>query len=127
MPCNGVAVMTAQLRERDKEVERLINLLNEVCIPLSLEGNDAQGITRLTVNIPLPQGGYLPVRVAIEPGGKVTAITQTGTYEQGKEILTQLVATTLKAQGIRLEGVRFEAHTHEGEAPQLAYNQQQVA
>lgn len=126
MPCDGVAVMTAQLKERDQEVERLMDLLNETRIPISIEGDDARGVTRFTVSIPLPQGGYLPVRVAVEPGGKVTAITQTGTFEQGKEILTQLIATALQAKNIQLDNVRFEAHTHEGNAPQLAYNQQQM-
>ena len=126
MPCNGVTVLKAQLQKRDRQAQELIDLLNEARIPLVMEGTDVEGVVRLVVHLPLHPGAFLPVRVAIEPGGKVTAITQTGTFEQGKQVLTRFVQHTLQAQGVQLQGVQFEAHTHAQEAPQLAYSQQQI-
>lgn len=126
MPCDGVAVLKAELKKRDEEVQQILDILNEVQIPVVMESVMGDAVIRFSVSIPLPQGGFFPVRVAVTPGGQVTAITRTGTFEQGRQMLLQLVEKTLKARGVRLEGVKFEAHVHQGVSPQLAYNQKQV-
>ena len=80
----------------------------------------------MRVQVPLPGGRVFPIRMAIAPGGRVTAITQTGTFEQGKAVLLHIIEKTLKTKGIQLENVRFESHVHQGVAPQLAYNQRRT-
>ena len=80
MPCDGVAVLKAELKKRDEEVQQILDILNEVQIPVVMESVMGDAVIRFSVSIPLPQGGFFPVRVAVTPGGQVTAITRTGTF-----------------------------------------------
>ena len=74
-----------------------------------------------TIKLSVVIGG-LPVNVAIERDGKVTAITQSGTFEQGKQVLEALVVEALKARGVNLNDIKFEQHRHDHHAPRLAYS-----
>ena len=117
-PCDGIAVMIAQLvADQEFAATEIVELLRSYGLQAEPR-KDAQGIIRMRVNL-----AGLPVKVAIEPGGKVTAVTQGGTFAQGKKALEKLVVQALKARGVKMGNVKFETHVHaQGRAPRLAYN-----
>jgi len=113
MPCNGVAVMQALARkEALADVLELIKEFNIVAQEVT-----AAGIVKISVII-----GGLPVNVAIERDGKITAITQSGTFEEGKKVLEAMIVEALRLRGVNISDLKFEQHRHDHQAPRLAYS-----
>lgn len=117
MPCDGVVVLQFSLEKQNEAVREVLEALG----PYVVQRQTDKGIVKLAVALPLPQGGTMPVKIAVAPGGRITAITQTGTFEVGKEVLQRWLAQ-LKASGVKTTGVKFESHRHDHHAPQLAYS-----
>lgn len=120
MPCDGVAVMQFQL---DRQAEAKKDVL-EVLRPYIVDTKTINGVIKMAVALPMPNGQRMPVRIAIEASGRITAITTTGTFEVGKGTLEQWVKS-LQAKGVSISGLSFEQHRHDHHAPQLAYTQAQ--
>ena len=118
MPCDGVSVLTAMLRDRDETVAELLKLIGPAVV--QQPKTDKNRVIRMALALPMHNGQLLPVKLAIEPGGRITAITQSGTFEIGKDTLEKWLAS-LKAQGVNFEGIKFETHHHNHNAPKLAY------
>jgi len=114
MPCQGIAVLTA-LTEDVKEALRAVDIF-------AISSERIGNIVHIEAQVPLADGGAMPVKVAIEQDGRIAAITQTGTYELGVKTLQQLVVT-MQALGVSIDDVNFESHMHDHQAPQMAYSQ----
>ena len=112
MPCDGITVLNA-LTEQQEDV---LTELRKIAVGREQQAN---GIVKMTIAMPTPNG-ILPVKVAVERNGKITMITQQGTFEVGVQALKSWIAL-LGARGISLSGVKFETHRHDQQAPQLAY------
>jgi hypothetical protein len=115
MPCDGITVLMATV----EEVEEAIKTIGVFSAPWYAEAN---GTVKMDIVIPLPGGGVMPAKVAIEENGKITAITQSGTYEIGVEALKQMILA-LQTSGVSIDDINFESHSHEMHAPQMAYSQ----
>ena len=124
MPCNGIAVLNFRLQQ---QAEQATNELTALVRPF-LKGEpkkDQRGITRMDILMPMPDGSLMPAKVAIDQLGRVTLITQAGTFEQGKELLLKWLKS-LRSQQVSFSGEKFETHRHDNIAPLLAYNQAQA-
>jgi len=120
MPCDGIAVLTATL-EQAQQADLIEQALGAAVKARLL---DRSGTLLLQVALPLPPGGTMPVKIAVKRSGRITAITTSGTFEVGRDVLLAWL-TQLRAGGIKTAGVRVETHRHDHHAPQLAYTAQQ--
>ena len=118
MPCNGIAVMNA-ITDQQEEI------LDEIRKLMVGEEQRTRGVIKLNIVVPMAGGGVMPVKVAIEQNGKITAITQKGTFEVGVDVLKKWIAS-LNAKGVKLDVNSFETHHHDHHAPQLAYTAKAV-
>lgn len=57
--------------------------------------------------------------IVISPGGEVTVVTREGSFEEGAEKISALLAA-LEALGVKSESVKFERHRHDKEKVSLA-------
>ena len=115
MACHGVAVLQFELdltAQKDAVAD-----LEKTLQPL-IRQRTQQG-TKIILVLAL---GRLSARAAIDVTGKVTAITDNGTFIEGKAALQQFVVAAARAQGITISGERFETHRHDKAAPQQAYS-----
>lgn len=119
MPCDGVAVAMFERDTRNNALDEIKTLIAGMKttgldnINLALAGDIA-----FMVGIPTA-GGILPVKIGISRAGKVTMITQGGTFDGGKKALEDVILKALKERAV---GLRFETHRHAGVAPRLSYN-----
>ena len=118
MPCNGIAVMNA-ITDQQEEI------LDEIRKLMVGKEQRTRGVIKLNIVVPMAGGGVMPVKVAIEKNGKITAITQKGTFEVGVDVLKKWIAS-LNAKGVKLDVNSFEPHHHDHHAPQLAYTAKAV-
>jgi len=124
MPCDGVVVARTRLKERNRQLQQAIQQLRAAGVPVPKI--DLRQPIRLT--LPATEKQPLPVQLSIDMAGQVTAITTTGTYEQGKKLF-RFLFTLLQSKGLRLDEPTFESHRHD-RAQQLqdqaAYNLQGI-
>ena len=113
MPCDGITVMRAQLQQ--EQLAEVVQILQGLNVKIN-KGN--LGFSTIFASVVI---GKVPVRIAIETDGTVTCITDSGTFEQGKEVLQQFLVAALRAQGVRVSNVQLETHSHNKNAPRLAY------
>jgi len=114
MPCDRISVMQAQMRRQEAQRDKVLDLLRGFDVQ-SEEENEGTIMIQATI-------GGLPVSVAIEANGQITAGTEGGTFEQGVEVLEALVVRALEGQGVTLDDVSFEAHQHDPIDPWLEHN-----
>jgi len=121
LPCDGVAVMQAQLDRQAKQdsIQMVTSILKGHTILSRKE-------SARTVAMDVLLGGTFPIKIAISETGTITAITQSGTFAQGKDALEKLIVQALQAKGADLKNIRFEQHRHDHQAPRLAYNVSQA-
>lgn len=116
MPCDGVAVMQANLAA---SAEETVKLLQSCGLRTVVKELDKEPGFLILTNV-----AGLPVKVKVTPRG-IIAITTSGTFAQGREALTQIIVRRLQAQGVDISNLRFEQHRHDGVAPKLAYTTSQ--
>ena len=128
MACSGITVISGLYVQAslanyqmvaDAQTAQIIELLRPHTIKLV---ESSYGTVAIVAALPTPTGQKLPVRIALErKNGKLTAITDGGTYEDGVKTLTAWVAS-MASRGISISGVKFESHRH-GNQPKLAYTE----
>lgn len=116
MPCDGVVVLNAQLRE--EAAEQLAAALAPYIKQQSRQGDTV--LIQALLPIPNSTTGTMPCKISIRPGGKITVVTTQGTFTMGLETLKAWLAK-LRAAGIDVQNIKIESHRHDLNAPQLAY------
>ena len=123
MPCDGVAVVRTKLKgERDYVVREIAQKIAELGIEIP-EGMDLA--RAININLPAGDLGIFkapPTRLSIDLAGNVTAITTAGTFQEGKQLLSWVIAY-LQNNGILVEAPIFESHRHEQSALTQQYSQ----
>jgi len=108
MPCDGVVVARTRLKERNRQLQQALQQLRAAGV--SVPEIDLSKPIRMT--LPATEKQPIPVQLSIDLAGRVTAITTTGTYEQGQKLFRFLFAL-LQSKGLRIDEPTFESHRHD--------------
>ena len=119
MPCNGIAVLSTTL-EQDASIAQAREAFDQIPKTVVKRAITQRDGTRLIEIVFDPRVVNMSVKVAVKPDGSVVAITGSGTFEGGVEVLEKMVAA-IAQKGGKVGAKKFETHNHAPNAPQLSY------